>query len=94
MAKKVNSRHVSKCHVFCSARVADAGECVLYGGGDVVGVAVGDDGERPIVHHLHERRGYVLRHRLRDVAPVRHLAVLYVSPHRRLGPHVLCLHHH
>jgi hypothetical protein len=71
---------------------AGAGERVLYGGGDAVGVAVGGDGDGPTVHHLHERRAYVLRDRMR-VAALRHLAVLYVPPNRCLGPHVLRLRH-
>jgi len=71
---------------------AGAGERVLDGGRDAVGVAVGGDGEGPAVVHLHERRAYVLRDRVR-VAPLWHRAVLYVPPHRRLRPHVLRLRH-
>jgi hypothetical protein len=71
---------------------AGAGERVLDGGRDAVGVAVGGDGEGPAVVHLHERRAYVLRDRVR-VAPLWRRAVLYVPPHRRLRPHVLRLRH-
>jgi hypothetical protein len=71
---------------------AGARERVLDGGRDALGVAVGGDGDGPAVVHLRERRAYVLGDRVR-VAPFRHLAVLYVPPHRRLRPYVLRLRH-
>lgn len=67
-----------------------AGEGVLDGGGDLVGVAVGGDGDRTHVVHVRQRRAYVLRDQVR-IAPLRHLAVLDIPPHRRLRLSVLPL---
>lgn len=62
---------------------AGAGEGVLGGGGNAVGVAVGGDGGGATVIHFIEGGTYVFGD-VMGIAASRHLAVLYVPPHRRL----------
>ncbi|TQD82903.1 hypothetical protein C1H46_031567 [Malus baccata] len=59
---------------------------------DVVGVAVGGDGDGPTIIHLHEGRTDVLGDGI-GIVDFRDLAVLYVPPHRHFGVHVLRLRH-
>ena len=66
------------------------GERVLYRRGDSIGVAVGGDGDGTTVVHLDRGGADVLRYRVR-VTVIRHLAVLYVPPHRRLRSHILLI---
>ena len=69
---------------------AGAGKRVLHRRGEAIGVAVGGDGDGAAVVHVHQRRAYVLGDRVR-VETTRHLAVLYVPPHRYFRRRVLRL---
>lgn len=69
---------------------ASTGERVLHRRGDPIGVAVGGDRDGTTVVHLDQGGADVLRYRVR-ITVLRHLAVLYVPPHRRLRSHVLSL---
>lgn len=69
---------------------ASTGERVLHRRGDPIGVAVGGDRDGTTVVHLDQGGADVLRYRVR-VTVIRHLAVLYVPPHRRLRSHILLI---
>lgn len=69
---------------------ASAGEGVLDAGKDLVGVAVGGDGDRASVIQVRQRRAYILRNDV-GVEPLRHMAVLDVPPDRSLRLSVLPL---
>lgn len=71
-------------------RYAGAGEGVLDGGGEAIGVAVGGDGKRTKVVQVDEGRAYVLGNGVR-VESFGDLAVFYIPPHRCLCPRILTL---
>ncbi|KAK9230260.1 hypothetical protein WN944_023227 [Citrus x changshan-huyou] len=54
------------------------------------GIDPGGDGDGTTVVHLDRGGADVLRYRVR-VTVIRHLAVLYVPPHRRLRSHILLI---